>query len=80
MRTMILAALIASATPAAAQQQPVQNAQSIWRPVAGGVEHLQSGLVCPDRLGGFDRAHNHNFDGYGLDVSGLAEHLLLDSC
>lgn len=68
MRAIVLAAALV-AFPAAAQQLPPQNAQSIWRSEAGAMEHLQSGLVCAERLGGMTRQAATTYHPFGLDVS-----------
>ncbi len=42
---------------------------SVWAPVpSGGYEHLLTGLLCPEALGGYHRRAIQVFDGFGLDV------------
>ncbi len=54
-----------SAKPPGAEDRPL----SVWRTDdAGAVEHLQSGLTCPQTLAGYARGRIMLFDGYGLDV------------
>lgn len=59
----------ATTLPAQPGAQPEQPPLSIWRPVDGGaVEHLQSGLRCPETLGAFRRTQATAFDSFGVDV------------
>ena len=77
MRALLcLAALLcAGAAEAAVGPSPPQDPgllepQSIWTRAADGtLEHQQSGLRCPRRLGPLQRHGTRIYDGYGLDVS-----------
>jgi hypothetical protein len=58
----------APATPPAAPREPLP--QSVWRVGSGdGLEHLQSGLVCPSTVGRYHRLSARIYDNFGLDVS-----------
>ena len=65
---LIFAANAALADAPASANTPDAPMQSVWRPVAGGYEHLQTGLVCPERFDGYHRTEVATFDAYGLDV------------
>jgi hypothetical protein len=72
MRLLVVALMFAAYpaladTPASARATEAP-AQSVWRPSAGGYEHLQTGLICPTQLAGYRRTEVVTFDDYGLDV------------
>jgi len=79
---LLVATLAALAGPAAAdvlnlapskEPLPPEDASpplSIWRPDAGGgLQHLQSGFVCPGDFRGYKRVDAHFYKAHGLDVS-----------
>ncbi|HEY3812087.1 MAG TPA: hypothetical protein VGL66_02595 [Caulobacteraceae bacterium] len=57
-----------AASPSQAAQAPQTPPLSIWVPEKDGYRHLQSGLVCPASLEGYQRTDASIFDNYGLDV------------
>jgi hypothetical protein len=66
-------AMLVVANSAAAPPGPAPNAQqpplSVWRVGDdGGVQHLQSGLSCPQQVAGYRRTGLLVYDAYGLDI------------
>jgi len=64
------AALADTPVAATAPNTPSLTApsQSVWRAAGDSYEHLQTGLVCPEKLAGYRRTSVDTFDRYGLDV------------
>lgn len=69
MRALVLTAALA-ATPALAQPGSQEQPLSVLTPAAdGGLRHLQSGLVCPARIGEAERVAAKPLHAFGLDFA-----------
>src|SRR4051812_41313585 len=76
MRLIAAGLLLATATPAWADIQAAAKPQTapqppkgVWRPDdKGGYEHVQSGLLCPERIGDHRRRQVELFNKFGTDV------------
>jgi hypothetical protein len=76
--TAFISSLLLLASPALADVAPPASPPnvaaesppgSIWKDVeAGAVTHLQSGLLCPERVKQYARTKIETFDTYGFDV------------
>lgn len=62
-------AAVADNAPSAKPPESAAPPLTVWRPVGGGgLEHVQSGVVCPSRIDAYRRTDAAIFDRFGLDV------------